>query len=864
MRTHSITVIILLLAWNISSAQPLVHSVKILSPVPNQEICLDANEVVTIAVSVSNPDTISRTLSVKFKIHNVITNISPYFQTIILPDVGPKVIIDTALSVYATNPNILKELGSFFACASVSALDSQQNPISNWQYTDSICTRLFGIRKTYLPFNDPSDGYSSSFPLRIPDQTKWVSIGATVVEGDSETWDPPPPRYPSDDSVGPDTLYAPLIRLDRSDWNGNMYAGNGVGDTLTSFPFNLKGQSRTVLTFDFMRTGKHAYPDLWDENMMTGPEQTVLDGKGNVLRAGDSLIIEFKDSAEPNCNPAKWDEVAAIDGGHDLEFQSFWLLFTASSVTYHLALQPPVTIPLLKNYLDSNFRFRLRLKANNNAIGLAPKDDDDPWYVDNISLQVPRHPEVEMKWVRVVIPYSNLVFSQVHSIPVYFSIRNITNGIAIGFPIRVWITNSRGDTIYNRIVNISSLPGGSDSIVRAPDWDASGQIFDSSPFTVEVAIATNGYDTYTADNRTYSIFYVNVRSGPGRPVEFAMDNPDSPSNAIPFITGKAGNGIGFFDVSGSCAVKFVLPNVDTLYGVRAYFASGNQNDDTIRISILQGDSNSCVPGAVLKVNGKPVVMGDVRKGQLFDAYWPYYFAQPIILQPGVYWCSVSQLTLNNYMLGGNIARGGAVITVADSMNPVITPIYNSKYGTQWSPTENNGDVSCSYAVETVAGSGNWSPWMPSQGYWPVNPNMYSNLAIMQDLKMTPPYIRAGAYLPMIRVMVGGQPSLNTVHSSSGQADDLSFESVFPNPLARGVSQSEISFTLAEAGVTSLDIYDITGRKVRTIINEKLDAGQHVTHWDGSDASGRFVAAGIYDLVLTEGIHSVSKQLIILQ
>src|SRR5207249_4915598 len=142
---------------------------------------------------------------------------------------------------------------------------------------------------------------------------------------------PPEPRDPDGAGYGPDHFHSPVLRLGRRDINGRLYAGQGVGDTLTTFPINAQGQTRMVLTFDFMRGGKQLYPTLWDAQTLAGPEQTIVTTGGKVVRAGDSLLLEFKDHSDRDCNPTKWNEIAAIDGGHDLEFQSFWMMMTADS-----------------------------------------------------------------------------------------------------------------------------------------------------------------------------------------------------------------------------------------------------------------------------------------------------------------------------------------------------------------------------------------------------------------------------------------------------------------------------------------------------------------------------------------------------
>ncbi|MCC7144750.1 MAG: hypothetical protein IT349_21825 [Candidatus Eisenbacteria bacterium] len=71
----------------------------------------------------------------------------------------------------------------------------------------------------------------------------------------------------------------------------------------------------------------------------------------------------------------------------------------------------------------------------------------------------------------------------------------------------------------------------------------------------------------------------------------------------------------------------------------------------------------------------------------------------------------------------------------------------------------------------------------------------------------------------------------------------------PNPFD---SSTTIHYRLpAGGGAVRLELFDIAGRRVRTLVNEGRSAGDHVVSWDGTDAFGRPVAAGIY-LVRSSG------------
>lgn len=64
----------------------------------------------------------------------------------------------------------------------------------------------------------------------------------------------------------------------------------------------------------------------------------------------------------------------------------------------------------------------------------------------------------------------------------------------------------------------------------------------------------------------------------------------------------------------------------------------------------------------------------------------------------------------------------------------------------------------------------------------------------------------------------------------------------PNPFRAG---TELRFALAEAADATLDIFDVSGRRIRSLLTGRQEAGVHVVHWDGRDQRGTEVAAGIY-------------------
>jgi hypothetical protein len=64
----------------------------------------------------------------------------------------------------------------------------------------------------------------------------------------------------------------------------------------------------------------------------------------------------------------------------------------------------------------------------------------------------------------------------------------------------------------------------------------------------------------------------------------------------------------------------------------------------------------------------------------------------------------------------------------------------------------------------------------------------------------------------------------------------------PNPFN---PRTSLRFTLPEAGPTLLEIVDLRGRRVRTIVSGWLEAGPHTRLWDGRDEDGMAVSSGLY-------------------
>jgi hypothetical protein len=90
---------------------------------------------------------------------------------------------------------------------------------------------------------------------------------------------------------------------------------------------------------------------------------------------------------------------------------------------------------------------------------------------------------------------------------------------------------------------------------------------------------------------------------------------------------------------------------------------------------------------------------------------------------------------------------------------------------------------------------------------------------------------------------------------------ISLGPIYPNPFNPIVS---IRFGLEIAGRAEVQIFDTSGRKVRTLFDDKSDAGYRTIRWNGTDEKGRSVASGIYYCRLGAAGGRITRRLVLVR
>lgn len=104
-----------------------------------------------------------------------------------------------------------------------------------------------------------------------------------------------------------------------------------------------------------------------------------------------------------------------------------------------------------------------------------------------------------------------------------------------------------------------------------------------------------------------------------------------------------------------------------------------------------------------------------------------------------------------------------------------------------------------------------------------------------------------------------------VKKSVAEPGGYSLSQNYPNPFN---PTTEISYKLAESANVAIDIYDVEGRKVRTLVDAYQSPGQHFVSWNSLDDHGKALPSGTYFYKITanyrNGSWSKTKKMVLLK
>lgn len=109
--------------------------------------------------------------------------------------------------------------------------------------------------------------------------------------------------------------------------------------------------------------------------------------------------------------------------------------------------------------------------------------------------------------------------------------------------------------------------------------------------------------------------------------------------------------------------------------------------------------------------------------------------------------------------------------------------------------------------------------------------------------------------------LGWTPLTNSVKQLPGTATEFALAQNYPNPFN---PTTNIRFSLPSDQRVTLQVFDITGSLVKTILDETLRSGNAEATWDGTNSSGAKVASGMYLYRLRAGNVVMTKKMVMMK
>jgi hypothetical protein len=173
----------------------------------------------------------------------------------------------------------------------------------------------------------------------------------------------------------------------------------------------------------------------------------------------------------------------------------------------------------------------------------------------------------------------------------------------------------------------------------------------------------------------------------------------------------------------------------------------------------------------------------------------------------------------------------------DVMTPTTSTVMQSSYG---SPAGNNGAE-----ISKITGNAR------------VMISGYSFIYLRDDEEDG--VMDRAQHLHDILTFLGGTPDQPT---DTPPVAANALEQNYPNPFN---PQTTIAFSIKERARVRIDVFDVSGARVRSLLDETRAAGAYTdVRWDGRDGAGSPVASGVYFYRLTSNDFEQTKKMVLLK
>jgi hypothetical protein len=147
----------------------------------------------------------------------------------------------------------------------------------------------------------------------------------------------------------------------------------------------------------------------------------------------------------------------------------------------------------------------------------------------------------------------------------------------------------------------------------------------------------------------------------------------------------------------------------------------------------------------------------------------------------------------------------------------------------------------------------WSPWEPhrSTKTWTLSPGSGTKTVWVE--------LRGGGNTCSFEDTIVLAQDATGVPWEDARLVTFRMEPAFPNPF-RG--RTRLSLELVTEGVVDVQVFDVRGRQVATLLSGARPAGRHDVEWDGRDAAGRHVGRGVYWIRVRTGREAAAQRVVL--
>lgn len=122
------------------------------------------------------------------------------------------------------------------------------------------------------------------------------------------------------------------------------------------------------------------------------------------------------------------------------------------------------------------------------------------------------------------------------------------------------------------------------------------------------------------------------------------------------------------------------------------------------------------------------------------------------------------------------------------------------------------------------------------------PSALTSLQVNQQVELVAQSNQSQLEIVTLRVVSGIVTGVDDNHQPQASPQTFALSQNYPNPFN---PSTVIRFALPQAGSVRLAVYNILGRRIRTLMEGVRPAGDYQVTWDSRDDSGNLVASGIY-------------------